>query len=89
MLLRSPNKILKEKGETMQLNVDIPEKDLIELGKETIQREIEKLVKWLKIKRSVEKISKDLQSFDERFYYEEVEKVREASWEEYKADLEK
>ena len=36
----------------MQLTFDIPEKDLVEFGKETIQQEIHKMLKWLKIKQS-------------------------------------
>ena len=72
----------------MQLTFDIPEKDLVELGKETIQYEIQKMLKWLKIKQSFKKISEDLKGIDEKSYYSELEKIRESSWDEYKKDLE-
>jgi hypothetical protein len=36
----------------MQLTFDIPEKDLVKFGKETIEQEIQKMLKWLQIKQS-------------------------------------
>lgn len=72
----------------MQLTVDIPEKDLVEFGKETIQQEIQKMLKWLKMKQSFKKISSGLQKFDEKSYYGELEKIRESTWDDYKKDLE-
>lgn len=72
----------------MQLTFDIPEKDLVEFGKETIQHEIQKMLKWLKIKQSFKKISEALKGIDEKSYYRELEKIRESSWDEYKKDLE-
>ena len=71
----------------MQLTVDIPEKDLVEFGKETIQQEIHKMLKWLKIKQSFKKISESLQRFDEESYSRELDKIRDATWDEYKKDL--
>jgi hypothetical protein len=71
----------------MQLTFDIPEKDLVEFGKETIQQEIHKMLKWLKIKQSFKKISESLQRIDEESYYRELDKIRETTWDEYKKDL--
>lgn len=67
----------------MQLTFDIPEKDLIEFGKETIEQEIHKMLKWLKIKQSFTKISDGLQHIDDEAYYRKLEKIREATWDEY------
>lgn len=72
----------------MQLTFDIPEKDLVEFGKETIQQEIQKMLKWLKIKQSFKKISYGLKKYDEKSYYSELEKIRESTWDEYKKELE-
>lgn len=72
----------------MQLTFDIPEKDLVEFGKETIQHEIKRMLKWLKIKQSFKKISETLKGIDKRSYYSEVEKIRESTWNEYKKELE-
>jgi len=71
----------------MQLTFDIPEKDLVEFGKETIQQEIHKMLKWLKIKQSFKKISEGLTQIDEKTYHRELEKIRETTWGEYKKDL--
>lgn len=71
----------------MQLTFDIPEKDLVEFGKETIQQEIHKMLRWLKIKQSFKKISGGLTQLDEKSYYQKLEKIREKAWNEYKKDL--
>jgi hypothetical protein len=71
----------------MQITFDIPDKELIEFGKDTIQQEISQMFKWLKIKQSFKKISSALKGIDENSYYQEVEKIRESSWDEYKRDL--
>lgn len=71
----------------MQLIFDIPEKDLAEFGKETIQQEIQKMLKWLKIKQSLKKIAEDLKEIDEKSYYYELEEIRESAWQDYKKDL--
>ena len=71
----------------MQLTFDISEKDLAELGKETIQREIQKMLKWLKVKQSLKKISEALKEYDTNSYYGELEMIRESSWNEYKKNL--
>jgi hypothetical protein len=70
----------------MQLTVDIPEKDLVEFGKETIQHEIQKMLKWLQMKQSFKKIADGLKTIDEKTYYAELEKIRESSWDEYQAE---
>ena len=72
----------------MQLTFDIPEKDLVEFGKETIQQEIQKMLKWLKIKQSFIKISQALKVIDKKSYFSELEKIRESTWDEYKRELE-
>lgn len=71
----------------MQLTVDIPEQDLVEFGKDTIHQEIQKMLKWMKIKQSFKKISEELRFYDEKEYYKELEKIRQSAWDEYKKDL--
>ncbi len=71
----------------MQLTVDIPEKDLVEFGKESIQQEIQRMLKWLQIKQSFKKISEGLIKIDEKSYYNDLKKIRESSWDEYKKDI--
>ncbi|NOY58170.1 MAG: hypothetical protein GXO75_04430 [Calditrichaeota bacterium] len=71
----------------MQLTVDIPEKDLVEFGKESIQQEIQRMLKWLQIKQSFKKVSEGLKKIDEKSYYNDLKKIRESSWDEYKKDI--
>jgi len=71
----------------MQLTFDIPEKDLVEFGKESIKQEIHKMLKWLKIKKSFKIISEGLKSVDEKTYYRELEIIRESAWNEYKKEV--
>jgi hypothetical protein len=71
----------------MQLTLDIPEQDLAEFGKETIRSEFAKMLKWLKIKQSLKRISESLKKIDEKIYYAEIEKIRESSWDQYKQEI--
>ncbi len=70
----------------MELTIDVPEKDLLAFGKETIQHEFGKTLKWLKIKQSFQQISGSLKDLDEKAYFQQVEKIRASAWEQYKQD---
>jgi len=48
----------------MQLTIDVTEKDLIEFGKESVQREMNSILKWMKIKQSFFNISEKLKLTD-------------------------
>ncbi len=51
----------------MQLTIDISKKDMIEFGRESVQKEIENTLRWMRIRQSFGKISKELKSsFDEQ-----------------------
>lgn len=71
----------------MELTFEVPEKDLVEFGKETIQQEIGRMLKWLKIKQSFERISAGLKDIDEKSYFSQLEKIRASTWDEYKKAL--
>ena len=72
----------------MQLTINISEKDLVEFGKESIQKEIGNTLKWMKIRHSFGKLSEELRSsFDEQDYYRMVEEIRESAWNEYKKSM--
>ena len=72
----------------MELTFEVPEKDLVEFGRETIQQEIGRMLKWLKIKQSFERISAGLKDIDEKSYFSQLEKIRASTWDEYKNGLE-
>ncbi len=72
----------------MQLTIDIPEKTLIEFGRESVQKEINNTLKWMRIRQAFGKISNELKSsFDERDYYKKLEEIRESAWNEYKKTI--
>ena len=79
---------MKNQQRIMELTIDVPERDLIEFGKESVQKEAENTIKWMKIKRSFRKISEELRSsFDDQEYYEALEDIRESAWNEYSKNL--
>ena len=67
----------------MQMTIDIPEKDLIEFGTESIYKEISTTIKWLKMKNSLKKLSKELIKLDEKYYWKEIESIRQSAWNDY------
>ena len=71
----------------MELSIEISEKDLADFGKETIRKEIQEMLRWLKIKQSFRKLSKGLGSIDSEIYQKELEEIRESAWNDYKKDL--
>ena len=70
----------------MEMTIEIPDRDLIVFGKESVYREMKNTLKWMKIKNSFRKIAKELKCLDEKDYYEELEVIRESAWNEYKKD---
>ena len=71
----------------MQLTIEVPEKDLVAFGRESIQREIARTLRWMKIRQSFKNISAELSSLDEQMYFQELEAIRAATWDEYKREL--
>jgi len=71
----------------MELLIDVSDKDLLELGKDTILKEVHETLRWLKIKKSFRQLSKELQALDLQDYQHQLEQIRETSWQEYRKDL--
>lgn len=69
----------------MELTIEIPEKDLLAYGLESVQREISQTLRWMKIRQSFQKISIGLNAFPTQDYQHELEAIREAAWQEYQA----
>jgi hypothetical protein len=68
----------------MQLTIDVSEKDLIDFGTESVQNEINKAIRWMRIRQLFMKIYDKLKDIDEQTYYSELENIRESAWMEYK-----
>ena len=69
-----------------RIMLEIEDKDLLELGKEIIKEEVEKTLKWMKVKGLLKSISKALNTL-EIDYEKETGKIKEEAWNEYKKEL--
>jgi len=69
-----------------RIMLEIEDKDLLELGKEIIKEEMEKTLKWMKVKGLLKSISKALNTL-EIDYEKETAKIKEEAWNEYKKEL--
>jgi len=69
-----------------RIMLEIEDKDLLELGKEIIKEEMEKTLKWMKVKGLLKSISKALNTL-EIDYEKETGKIKEEAWNEYKKEL--
>jgi hypothetical protein len=67
----------------MELTIEIPEKDLLAYGLESVQREISHTLRWMKIRQSFQKISLGLKAIPEPDYLRELEAIRAEAWKEY------
>jgi len=69
-----------------RIMLEIEDKDLLELGKEIVKGEVEKTIKWMKVKGLLKSISKALSTL-EIDYERETEEIRKEAWSEYKKGL--
>ena len=58
----------------MQVSINVPEKDLIEFGSESIYREMKNTLKWMKIRSSFNKISMDSNRLFYLWHYKNKQK---------------
>ncbi|WP_297453370.1 hypothetical protein [Persephonella sp.] len=73
----------------MKLMIEIPDEEIYETGKETLKKKIEEYLEFIKLEKDIKEISKELKEiFSENRYWEEVEKIRQEAWQEYKKSLE-
>lgn len=72
----------------MKLTIEIPDEEVYELGRKTLQSKIEEYVEILKLEKVLEEVSMEIKEvFSEEDYWKEVEKIREEAWQEYKKEL--
>ncbi len=69
------------------MTIEILDEDLMEFGKESVYQEMQNTLKWMKIKNSFRKISKEIELLDQEKYHDELEAIRELVWKEYKKDI--
>ncbi len=72
----------------MQLTIEIPEQDLLDFGRQTIQQELQASIKWLRLRNRLELIAQGLNEiYSEADHKAAVAQIRAEAWQEYKKDL--
>lgn len=72
----------------MKLMIEIPDEEVYELGRKTLQSKIEEYVQILKLEKVLKEVSMEIKKFfSEEDYWKEVEKIREEAWREYKKEF--
>ena len=73
----------------MKLTIEIPDKEIYEIGKEALKKKIEEYLEFMKLEKDIKELSKELKKiFSEEEYWQEVEKSKQEAWQEYKKGLE-
>ena len=52
-----------------------------------VNQEMRNTLKWMRLKKSFRKISKEMGAIDKESYFKELENIRESAWNEYKDGL--
>ena len=72
----------------MQLTIEVSEQDLLELGRETLEQELQAALKGLRQRHRLVLLAEALrETHTEAEHQEAVEQVRAEAWREYKQDL--
>ncbi|WP_456400476.1 hypothetical protein, partial [Persephonella sp.] len=73
----------------MKITIEIPDEEVYKIGKESLKKKIEEYLEFMKLKKDIKELSEELKKiFSEEKYWQEVEKIRQESWQEYKKGLE-
>ncbi|MGD1863995.1 MAG: hypothetical protein ACFB0D_05525 [Phormidesmis sp.] len=72
----------------MKLEVEVSEQDLIELGKEALEKEMQASIKRLRLRNSFNQLSKKIrETWNEKDYFKEVDLARKEAWEIYRKEI--
>lgn len=72
----------------MQLTIEVSEQDLLELGRETLEKELQATLKALRQRHRLALISETLrETHTEAQHQHTVEQIRAEAWHEYKQNL--
>jgi hypothetical protein len=73
----------------MQLTIEISEQDLLDFGRQTVERELQATLEWLRLRNRLSVLAKGLrESCEEAEYEASVARIRAEAWQEYKQGLE-
>jgi len=73
----------------MQLTIEISEQDLLDLGRQTVQQELQTTLKWLRLRNRLELLGHGLKEiYGETEHQAVLAQIRTEAWQEYKQSLE-
>ncbi len=73
----------------MKFTIEIPDEEIYKIGKELIKDKLKEYLEFISLEKDLEKLSTEIRKeFTEGKYWQEIERIREEAWEEYKKDLE-
>ena len=73
----------------MTVVFEIPDRVLLDFGKQALEQEMQDSLKWLYLRRNFAILAKGLQAtWQESDYEKELSEIRAETWQEYKQDLE-
>jgi len=73
----------------LKFTIEIPDEEIYKIGKELIKDKLKEYLEFISLEKDLEKLSTEIRKeFTEGKYWQEIERIREEAWEEYKKDLE-
>lgn len=72
----------------MKLEIEVSEQDLLELGKQAVEREVQASLERLRLRTAFTRLSEEIrEAWDEEDYWKEVNLARQEAWESYRKEI--
>ena len=72
----------------MKLEIEVSEQDLIEFGKQAVEKEIRASLKRMRLRTTFTQLSEKIrEAWDEEAYWKEVDLARKEAWEIYRKEI--
>lgn len=72
----------------MKLEIEVSEQDLIEFGKQAIEKEMQASLKRMRMRIAFVQLSNEIRAaWDEKDYWKEVDLARQEAWEIYRKEI--
>ncbi len=72
----------------MRLTIEVPEQDLLDFGRQTVEQEVQAALKRLRSRSRLSVLTQGLkEAYGEAEYEKTVAQIRAEAWQEYKQDL--
>lgn len=72
----------------MKLEIEVSEQDLLEFGRQAVEREMQDSLKRMRLRTSFAQLSEKIRgAWSEEDYWKEVDLARQEAWEIYRKDI--